>query len=116
MGLGIQHSARFVLFLSASTFKSAYVRFEIQTALRLGKPTLVLHDPDPASPAHTDLQQQRAAAPPALRPILEGPCLAWPSPGADLDAFVRQVMQVCDFGGHMAAPGGSGGAAEVAAG
>ncbi|PNW89011.1 hypothetical protein CHLRE_01g054600v5 [Chlamydomonas reinhardtii] len=97
MALGIVHSRNFALFLSPSTFKSMYVKFEIQTALSQGKRTLLIHDPDPSSRIHVDLAAARQEAPEDLRPIFDGPCLAWPGFGGDVDGVTRELMGLGGF-------------------
>eukprot|EP00198_Chlamydomonas_reinhardtii_P010886 XP_001700223.1 predicted protein [Chlamydomonas reinhardtii] len=95
MLLGIRHSHMFVVFLSPSTFLKA--NWEIQTALSQGKRTLLIHDPDPSSRIHVDLAAARQEAPEDLRPIFDGPCLAWPGFGGDVDGVTRELMELGGF-------------------
>ncbi|KAG2500327.1 hypothetical protein HYH03_001903 [Edaphochlamys debaryana] len=97
--LGVSNSQHFTLFLSPGTFASVYARFEIQTALRLNKSTIVIHDPDSASKMHVDIKAARASAPAELRPLFDGPCLAWPGLRPDaVEGFVKQILEVGGFG------------------
>ena len=73
------------------------VRPSPQTALSQGKRTLLIHDPDPSSRIHVDLAAARQEAPEDLRPIFDGPCLAWPGFGGDVDGVTRELMELGGF-------------------
>merc|ERR1712150_466662 len=46
MAEGVRQSAVFILFLSAGVFERPFVKFEIETAIKLGKPIKLVHEED----------------------------------------------------------------------